>query len=121
MEAKEWGIPNDEFARGVLAKQYSAERYSFYAERCWYLLMEAGREHSVDKVDVIYDVSAGKFFCELWRGAVSKRFALDARLVSEPFERGDMAALDHAKESIRFAVEQVFEQDEHLAELRTGP
>ena len=104
--AKTFGIPEQEYARSVAAKQFSEERYRFHAERCWDFLMDAARTHSVDVVDVIYDVSSGKFYCELRQNGYARRFFLDARLVSEPLQQGDRIGLDKAREAIRFAVEQ---------------
>ncbi len=104
--AKAFGIPEEEYARSIVAKQYSEERYRFFAERCWDFLMDAARTHSVDVVDVIYDVSLEKFYCELRQNGYAIRFFLDARLVSEPLQHGDKIGLDKAREAVRFAVEQ---------------
>lgn len=104
--AKALGIPEQGYARGALAKQYSEDRYRFYAERCWDFLMGAAKAHSIDAVGVVYDVSSARFFCEMrWHGTV-RRFTLNARIVSEPLEAGDKSGLDRAREAIRFAVEQ---------------
>ncbi len=104
--AKAFGIPEREYARSEAAKHFSEERYEFYAERCWDFLKDAASRHSVDAVDVIYDVSSGKFYCELQQNGHARRFLLDARLVLEPLERGDRIGLDKAREAIQFAVEQ---------------
>jgi hypothetical protein len=104
--AKALGIPEQEYARSVEARQFSEERYRFHAERCWDFLMEAARAHSIDVVDVIYDVSAGRFYCELRQDGDARRFFLDARVVSEPLQQGDRIGLERARQSIQFAVEQ---------------
>jgi hypothetical protein len=104
--AKAFGIPDEEYARSVVAKHFSEERYRFYAERCWDFLMDAARAHSVNVVDVIYDVSSGRFYCDLQQNGCTRRFFLDARLVSEPLQHGDKIGLDRAREAIRFAVEE---------------
>ncbi len=104
--AKAFGIPEEEYARSVAAKYFSEERYRFYAERCWDFLADAARVHSIDAVDVIYDVSLEKFYCELRQNAFATRFFLDAKLLSEPLQRGDKIGLDKAREAIRFATEQ---------------
>ena len=105
--AKALGIPDQDYKRTVLAKQYSEDRYRFYAERCWDLLIDATNGKPVDAVGVVYDVSSGKFNCEILLGGSARRFALNARIVWEPLEAGDSAGLDKAREAIRFGVEQV--------------
>jgi hypothetical protein len=104
--AKAFGIPEEEYARSVAAKYFSEDRYRFYAERCWDFIKDVAETHSVDAVDVIYDVSSERFYCELRRNGFATRFFLDARLVSEPLQRGDKIGLDGAREAIRFATEQ---------------
>jgi hypothetical protein len=106
--AKALGIPEQEYARSEAAKQFSEERYRLHAERCWDFLMEAARPHSVDAVEVIYDVFSGRFYCELRHDGRARRFFLDARLVSEPLQQGDRIGLEKARDSIRFAVDQTF-------------
>ena len=104
--AKALGIPEQDYKRDVLAKQYSEDRYRFYAERCWDFLIDAAKAHSIDAAGVVYDVSSGKFYCEIRRDGSARRFALNARIVWEPLEAGDKSGLDKAREAIRFAVEQ---------------
>ena len=104
--AKARGIPEREYARSVAAKGFSEERYRFHAERCWDFVKEAARAHSVDVVEVIYDVFSGKFYCDLRQNGRARRLFLDARIVSEPLELGDRVGLEKARNSIRFAVDQ---------------
>jgi len=104
--ARAFGIPEKEYARSEAAKYFSEERYRFYAERCWDFLEEAARIHSVDAVDVIYDVSSERFYCELRQNGFTTRFFLDARLVAEPLQRGDRIGLDRARKAVRFTAEQ---------------
>ena len=103
--AKAFDISEEEYARGMAARQISEDRYRLHAERCWDLLMEAARPRSIDAVDVIYDVSSRRFYCELGHDGNAWRFFLDARLISEPLERGDRAGLEKARDSIQFAVD----------------
>jgi hypothetical protein len=104
--ARARGIPEREYARSVAAKGFSEDRYRFHAERCWDFLKEAARAHSVDVVEVIYDVLSGRFYCDLRQNGRARRFFLDARIVSEPLELGDRVGLEKARDSIRFAVDQ---------------
>lgn len=109
--ARAFDIPEQEYARTKAARQLSEERYRLYAERCWDFVMEAARPHSINDVEVIYDVSSGRFYCELRQDGYARRFFLDARLVSEPLLQGDRIGLEKARDSIRFVVDQTLASD----------
>lgn len=106
--ARAFDISEQEYRRLKAARQFSEERYRVHAQRCWDFVMEAARRHGVNAADIVYDVSLGKFYCELRQDGQARRFLLDAQLLSEPLEQGDRVGLEKARNSIGFAVDQVF-------------
>lgn len=105
--AKAFGIPQEKYQREVLAKLYGEERYWLFAARFWAFVMEAGKSYSLDSADVIYDVAAGKFYCELKSNGNTRRAAFAAEIISVPIERGDREGILKAKEAVSVWLEEV--------------
>ena len=103
--AKDFGISEDEYARSVLARQYSEARYRRYAEHFGTLLEEAAKSHDIESAEVIYDGLDDKFHCWLRINGRDVPLVFDADIITEPLERGDQSALLTAQRDLKTAVE----------------
>jgi len=105
--AKVFGIPEEKYQLEVQAKLYGEERYRLFAERFWAFVMDAGKSYSLDSVDVVYDVAAGKFYCELKSDGGARRAAFAADVISVPIERGDKEGILRARDAVKVWLEEV--------------
>jgi hypothetical protein len=105
--AKSFGIPEEKYQQEVQAKLYGEERYRLFAERFWDFVMEAGRSYPLESAQVVYDVAAGRFYCELTSDGITRRGAFAAEVISAPIERGDWEGILGAKEAVKVWLEQV--------------
>lgn len=105
--AKVFGIPEEKYQLEIQAKLYGEERYRLFAERFWAFVMEAGKAYSLDSVNVVYDVAAGKFYCELKSVGSTRRAAFAAEVISLPIERGDREGILRAKDAVKVWLEEV--------------
>jgi hypothetical protein len=105
--ARVFGIPEEKYQREVQAKLYGEERYRLFAERFWAFVMEAGKTCSLNSVDVVYDVAAGKFYCELKSDGSTRRAGFTAEVISAPIERGDREGILRAKDAVKVWLEEV--------------
>lgn len=105
--AKAFGIPEEKYQLEVQAKLYGEERYRLFAERFWTFVMEAGESYSLDSVEVMYDVAAGKFYCELKSDGSTRRAAFAAEVISVPIERGDKEGILRARDAVKVWLEEV--------------
>ena len=105
--AKVFGIPEEKYQLEIQAKLYGEERYRLFAERFWAFVMEAGKAYSLNSADVVYDVAAGKFYCELKSVGSTRRAAFAAEVISLPIERGDREGILRAKDAIKVWLEEI--------------
>jgi hypothetical protein len=105
--ARLFGIPEEKYQREVQAKFYGEERYRLFAERFWAFAMEAGKPYSLDSIEVVYDVAAGKFYCELKSDGSTRRAAFAADVISVPIERGDREGILRARDAVKVWLEEV--------------
>lgn len=103
--AKDFGIPEEDYARDVLARRYSESRYRRYTERFARLLAKAARSYSVDSVEITYDGWDNRFHCWMEKNGGTIPIIFDADLVSVPLERGDKDLLLDTEKRIKRAVE----------------
>jgi hypothetical protein len=105
--AKDFGISEEEYARSVIARQYSEARYKRYAEQFGALLAKAGESHKLESADVIYDGWDDKFRCRLKINGNEAQLHVDANIITEAVERGDESALKQAQKDLNLAVERL--------------
>jgi len=102
--AKDFGISEEEYARSVIARQYSEARYKRHADRFRELLAKAGDKHHVESADVIYDGWDDKFHCKLKINATEATLDFDASIITEALEQGDENRLSQAERDLTNAV-----------------
>ncbi len=103
--AKDFGISEEEYARSVIARQYSEARYRRYAEHFGDLLEKAAESHGIESAKVIYDGWDDKFHCRLKINKTEVPLDFDANIITEPLDRGDKSALLQAQRALKRAVE----------------
>jgi hypothetical protein len=105
--ARIFGIPEEKYQLEIQAKLYGEERYRLFAERFWDLVMQAGEPYALESAEVVYDVAAGKFYCELNCDGITRRAAFAAEVISAPIERGDREGILAAQEAVKVWLEEV--------------
>lgn len=108
--AKDFGISEEEYARSVIARQYSEARYRRYAEHFGDLLEKAAKSHDIESVKVIYDGWEDKFHCRLKINKTELPLDFDANIITEPLDRGDKSALLQAQRDLKRAVEWISQE-----------
>ena len=110
--AKDYGIPEEEYARNVLSRKYTESRYRRYAEHFGTLLEEAAKSHEIESAEVIYDGWDNKFHCWLKMGGRElPPLVFDADIITVPLERGDQSALLAAKRDLKTGIEMLVQMN----------
>jgi hypothetical protein len=105
--AKSFGIPAEKYQQEVQAKLYGEEWHRMVAERFWDLVKQAGEPYRLEPAAVVYDVAAGKFYCELRCEGITQRAPFAAEVISAPIEHGDKEGIARAKEAVEVWLEEI--------------
>lgn len=97
-------MSEEEYARSLIARQYSEARYKRYANRFAEFLAEASKSHKVESADVIYDAWDDQFHCKFRINGAEATLDFDAGILTEPLNRGDKGALSKARRDLKNAV-----------------
>ncbi len=108
--ARKYGVPEEDFARSVLAGRYGSERLCAEADRFARVLQEAVHDlrpqQEIEIVQVIYSSFDRRFTCHLREGSNEFTLYVSSTQVADHLDSGDSNLRKTIKEILREKIQQ---------------